>query len=201
MPYTPRRFKPANLSRESTPWGREIEQAIEEHDRELYRRGQGEENANKGQNSSMKRLAATVAALPVPTAYYQRADGFSLAGPLYLQQTGIPIPPGKTKVALTAIGNVAALDTTSAGVAVARASIEVNGNGFVWTSPTMPASKDAGASAVNNIITPALGFQQEGLVPGETFLVSLNVTATNGAAFPTTASNFATLAITAIFFS
>lgn len=156
-------------------------------------------NSFKATNSSLELLTKQVAALPVPKGFYVKSTGFGLASILYVQQS-VPVPAGKTKVLFTAIGNVSVLDVTSGGVAVAQSTIEVNGSGFLWSSPQITASKDAGASVVVNNITPALGFQQDGLTPGGNFLVSLNVSATNPAAFPVRAQNFATLTISAIFF-
>lgn len=138
--------------------------------------------------------------LPQPYGDYAIATGLSLAATRYLDIT-ITIPDGKTKVTLIAIGNVNAMDETSGGVTVAQAVIEANGSGFVWTSPIVTAAKDAGAAFVANVITPALGFQQTGLTPGGSILVSLAVSALNPSAFPANVNNFNTLTVVATFFN
>lgn len=169
--------------------------------RDIRRRLSELERPSGTQNvRAVAELQATVAALPAPAGFFDQTTNFSLATPVNVGRN-ITIPEGKTRVVFTAVGNVAALDTTSGGLAIASAFIEVNGNGFVWSSPVVPAAKDAGASNVNNIITPVLGFEQSGLIPGQSFLVNLQVSATNPSAFPTQSSNYATIAMTAIFFN
>jgi hypothetical protein len=191
---------PMNLPLESAPWGRDKDLRIESLEREMARRASGEENSNKTQNATLQSLAAQIIALPVPAGYAAKRTGFSLAAAVYVDQV-IPIPANKTRVVLTAIGNAQALDMTSGGAAVAYASIDVVGSGFVWSTPVISASKDAGASVVNNILTPALGFEQGGLVPGQTFTVTLSLSASNPAAYTAQAQNFGTLTIAAIFYN
>lgn len=146
-------------------------------------------------------IAEVVRNLPVPAGDFERSNGFGLAsGPVNIGFS-VTVPAGKTRVVFTAVGNVAVLDTTSGGLASASAFIEVNGSGFVWSSPVMPAAKDAGAAAVNNIITPVLGFEQGDLTPGGSFLVNMNINATNPLAYPVNASNFGTVAMVATFFN
>jgi len=193
------RFEKSGLSRESRPWGRQVENLLKQLVRDSSRSGNSDLNANKTQNSTMAELSNQIRAMPIPVAAYTSDTGFSLAATRYFQVT-IPIPAGKTSMTLTAIANVAALDATSGGAAVASASIEVGGSGFLHSSPIVPASKDAGASAVNNLITPAMGFQQAGLIPGSNLSVALAVFATNGSAFPARSQNYATLTVSCIFF-
>lgn len=146
-------------------------------------------------------IAQVVRNLPVPAGQFARSNGIGLAaGPVNIGFS-VTVPEGKTRVVFTAVGNVAVLDATSGGLASANASIEVNGPGFIWSSPVMPAAKDAGASVVNNIITPVLGFEQGNLTPGWSFLVNMSVNATNPAAYPANPVNFGTLAMVATFFN
>jgi len=194
-----KKFEKSSVSREVRPWVREVESRIQNLERDSERNNNAGDNANKGQNSTMAQLSEQIRALPIPVGQYQIETGFGLSTTVFVQTT-IYVPPGKTKMTLTAIGNVAALDMTSGGAAVAQATIEVNGSDFLWSSPVIPASKDAGASVVNNIITPALGFQQGGLVPGNSFFVALSIFATNGTAFPANSQNYGTLTVNCIFF-
>lgn len=146
-------------------------------------------------------FAEVVRNLPVPAGEFARSNGIGLAsGPVNVGFS-VTVPAGKTRVVFTAVGNVAVLDATSGGLASASAFIEVNGPGFIWSSPVMPAAKDAGAAVVNNIITPVLGFEQGDLTPGGSFLVNMSVTATNPAAYPANPVNFGTLAMVATFFN
>lgn len=146
-------------------------------------------------------LAEVVRNLPVPAGDFAQSTGIGLSTGNVNIGFSVTIPTGKTRVVFTAVGNVAVLDQTSGGVASASAFIEVNGTGFIWSSPVMSAAKDAGAAVVNNLITPVLGFEQADLTPGDNFLVNLSVTATNPAAYPANFANFATLAMVATFFN
>ena len=155
-------------------------------------------NSFKATNSSLQLLTKQIEALPIPRGFYVSTSNFGLSAGVKTLQQSISVPTGKTKVVLTAIGNVQVLDRTSGGVTVAYANLTAPS--FSWSSPQVYASKDAGASAVNNIITPALGFQQTGLTPGSSFTLYMNIDALNRSAFPVESSNFATITISAIFF-
>lgn len=184
----------------SQPWGRSVDERISSLERSVTLSNVNLANTILQLNSSVQLLSEQVSNLPLPVGYFAEQYGFGLAGPIRVQQT-IIVPAGKTRVVFTAVGNVAAVDMTSGGVAVASAYIEANGPGFIWSSPQVPASKDSGASAVNNIISPVLGFEQGSLTPGSNFLVSMTITASNPSAFPPNAFNFGTVALTAIFFN
>lgn len=188
-----------NLNRDQMPWARRVMDELRDLRKGAERREQGEQNGSKGRASSFSKLADTVQALPIPQASFTRVNGFGLTTTQTVSLS-LTVPAGKTKVAATVIGNVSALDKTSGGFAVAYARIETILGGGTFTSPTVSASKDAGASIVANNITPALGFQQVGLTPGSSFNISMYLTASNPSAFTADATNFATLSVTAIFF-
>lgn len=100
---------------------------------------------------------------------------------------------------LTAIGNVAALDMTSGGAAVAQANIEINGNNFVWSSPLSQHPRMLGqASSITSSLQPS-AFNR-GLVPGESFFVAMSIFASNPSAFPANSQNYGTLTVNCIFF-
>lgn len=188
------------LGNNNQPWRRWVESSIRAVRQQISTVTRDMTNSFSAISSSMRLLSEQVRSMPLPAGFYVRRQGFGLnGGTIYLDQV-IPIPAGKTKVVLTAIGNVYVLDRTSGGLAVAQASIEASGSGFNWSTPFVYASKDSGASVVANIITPALGFQQENLIPGGSFLVSMAISASSPPAFPVDATNFGTLTVTAIFF-
>ena len=191
---------PINMDDHATPWAKAMQERMDDVELAASRSTNEGLNANSTQAATLNTLAKQITALPIPTGWFQQKNGFGLTAEYFVDQV-IPIPAGKSTVVLTVIGNVSALDMTSGGVAVAQATIQVGGNGFVWSTPNVTASKDAGASIVNNVITPAVGFQQTGLVGGSNITVSMSLTATNPSAFPANASNFATLTVSAIFFS
>lgn len=192
--FAPIRWIDAALGRNSQQWRRQIEGAIDDLRRDNFRRGQSELNANKSQNSSARLAGDNVRSLPVVRGYFTRIDAFGLPSSALVQE--MIVPEGKTKVVLTAVSNVSVLDTTSGGVAVAFGRITVEN----VQSPLVSASKDTGASQVNNVIVPAIGVQLQSLTPGSTIKLTLTINATNNAAFPAQLQNFATVTITAIFF-
>lgn len=195
MSIAPESNAPVPMSR----WVRWVTTEIQNIRSSVDRFLNNQKSADLSNNDTLGGLRDTILAIPLPTGYYNTLTNYSLAAARYVDIT-VPIPAGKTKVTLIAVGNVAALDTTSGGVAVAYATISASGSGFTWSTPQIPAGKDAGAANVNNIITPALGFQQSNLT-GASFLVSMQVSASNPAAFPTNSNNYATLTLNAIFYN
>lgn len=141
--------------------------------------------------------ARAVAKLTSPGIGFDNEEGFGLAGPLYVQ-FNIPVPEDMDYVSIAIFGHVEVLDSVSAGLAVAQAYLEVGGDDLIWSVGPFSASKDAGASVVNNIIGPVTGFGHA-VTPGTSLLVSMNVTGTNPSAFPIDPANFATLLAFAIF--
>lgn len=193
--FAPIRWIEAALGRNSQQWRRQVETAIDDIRRDLFRREQNDINANKSQNSTARLTGSNVRSLPVVQGFFKRLDGFGLSPSPVVKQE-LLVPPGKTKLVLTAIGNVSVLDMTSGGVAVAYAQIAVGSR----SSPLVSASKDSGASRVNNVIAPGFGIELRDLTPNTPLEVTLTVTASNPSAFTSQSSNFATLTLTALFF-
>lgn len=149
------------------------------------------------ESASGTQRAQAVSKLTRPDVGWDEADGFSLAGPLSVQ-FNIPVPVDMDFVSIFILGHVEALDMTSGGAAIAQAYLEVSGSALTWSRGPFSASKDAGASVVNNIISPITGFTSD-VVPGTSLLVSMNVSATSGTPFTAQPSNFAILQALAIF--
>lgn len=149
------------------------------------------------ESASGTQRARAVAKITRPAVGWAEEAEFSLAGPLPVQ-FNIPVPSDMDFVSIFILGHVEALDMTSGGLAVAQAYLEVSGSALTWSRGPFSASKDAGASVVNNIITPITGFTHA-VVPDTSLLVSMNVSATNPAAFTAEPSNFAILQAFAIF--
>lgn len=126
-----------------------------------------------------------------------RADGFALAS-FSAVQFNIAVPADMDYVKIAAWGHAEALDMTSGGAAVMRGDLEINIPGFIWSEGPFSASKDAGASVVNNVVNMATNYEHA-ITPGSSILVSLNLTATNVFAFTAQASNFATCTALALF--
>lgn len=176
-----------NLSPEATPWGRAMQERVVAGERELERLRASVEN-------SLTLVNATIANIPIVTIASNSSTNFSLSSTFTAKASvNIPVPPGKTAARVVAVGGLAAADGTSGGVTTAYARIVIAG----MPSVTFSAAKDAGASVVNNIITPSSGATlgvQGGAIP-----VSLEAFGENGAAFPAFTSNYAQLTVIATF--
>ena len=141
--------------------------------------------------------AQAVSKLTHPAVGWDEDAGFSLAGMLSVE-FNINVPDDMDFVSIFVVGHVEALDMTSGGLASALAYLEVSGDALTWSRGPFSASKDAGASVVNNVIVPITGFTHA-VTPGSSLLVSMNVSATNPSAFTAQASNFAIVQAFAIF--
>lgn len=191
---------PANAGPEMMPWVRAVNDSIRGNASAIERLTSDTNNNLKQLNGSVELLGNQVRALPEVRVGFNELRNFGLSSGIKFVQFNITVPPNKNTVSMSIQGNVQVLDTTSGGLAVANAYIEVNGLGVTWTTPLYSASKDTGASAVNNIIAASTGFKAR-VVPGNNLLVAMTINATNIFAFPTFADNFGTLVATAIFTS
>lgn len=189
-------FPRSGLNREQAAWQRAVEDSIKKLWVDSERNGQSGDNANSSQNSTMSRLASTVRALPVVSVGQDTQTGFNLTAGGWLTRATvvIPVPDGKTLANVVAIGGAAAVDLTSGGVTVCQARILLPS----LVSPFFQAAKDAGASAVNNILTANYG-AEIAVTPGSTLTANLQLNPLNASAFGTSAGNYATLTVIAVF--
>jgi len=180
------------------PWGKNMTQWRRDIGFRFERNEQDVGNNLAQLNASVQLLSRQVAALPVPIVQSQNNTNWGIngvAGFSTKASVQIVVPAGKTNVQIQVTAGVAMLDTTSGGLAVGSARIVINN----ISSPVFQASKDAAASAVNNIITPSFGISFNGLTPGGTITVNLDCQATNPSAYPTSSTNYASLTVLAIF--
>lgn len=137
--------------------------------------------------------AGTLAALPILASRVATSTGFGLAAGWndYASAT-IPVPAGKTHATVMVVGGAAAVDMTSGGVTSANARLVING----VASPAFPSAKDAGASAVNNVMTANSG---AAVAVSGNVTVSLQINPLNATAFPANTGNFASLTVIVLF--
>lgn len=140
-------------------------------------------------------LEATIEALPVQFMQVQRASNFGLSSGwvTYVSAT-VTVPESKDQAQVMVVGTAAVLDETSGGVTVAYGRVQIDGN----TGAEFPASKDAGASFVNNIIT-ATHARSWAVTPAGSFTVTMQLSPLNPSAFPGDVNNFAQIAVFASF--
>lgn len=138
-------------------------------------------------------LAKTVAAIPVMSANGDVENNIGARGTAATfyehVRFSVPVPDGKTTVSGQVIGNAVMVDMTSGGFAYITMRIVITSPRGTVTSPTFQAAKNSGASAVNNVVTGAAIVSQSGLKGGDSVIVSIQVAASNPAAFPNATGN------------
>lgn len=135
--------------------------------------------------------ALAVRRLPFQDFRIGQASGFGLAAGFQTYATvTLPVPSGKQRLQVLAIGTAAVLDQTSSGLTTSYGRIVIN----AAASREFPAAKDAGSSAVNNVITAT-----SSAVVDVTSLTAVTITfqlqPLNPAAYPAHGQNFAQLAV------
>lgn len=102
----------------------------------------------------------------------------------------LPVPEGRTRLQVLAIGTAAVLDQTSGGLTTSYGRVLIDG----IASRQFPAAKDAGATLVNNVITATSAAVVD--VTGKTSIsVAFQLQPLNPAAYPSHSQNFAQLAV------
>ena len=139
-------------------------------------------------------LVELVTRLPhvVSTSDVQSGFGLSDVGSgewKTVAQVVLDPPEDKNRVVVQATGQGAVLDTLSGGLTTAECRIVINS----VLSAVIPASKDAGASAVNNVLTVSSVLEVTPL-PG-TVTVQFQMSPLNPAAFTSEPSNIANLSV------
>ncbi|KQQ65696.1 hypothetical protein [Microbacterium sp. Leaf320] len=100
------------------------------------------------------------------------------------------VPEDRTRLQVLGIGTAAVLDQTSGGLTTSYGRILIDG----VPSRDFPASKDAGATLVNNVVTATSAAVIN--VAGKTSIaVAFQLQPLNPAAFPSHPQNFAQLAV------
>jgi hypothetical protein len=129
--------------------------------------------------------------LPFQDFQVGQASGIGLSSGWVTYATVVlPVPEGRTRAQVLAIGTSAVLDQTSGGLTSSSGRILLQG----VASREFPAAKDAGASVVNNVITATTGGSLD-VTGSPSVTVALQLMPLNPAAFPPHAQNFAQLAV------
>lgn len=188
-------FIRSGLDRRSAPWGREVEDRIKALERAAARGSQDELHVNKGQSATLTRLGQTVREMPFTDMGLDTITGFGLSAGWNTYATfNITVPEGKTYAEIFAFGNAAAVDLTTGGLTNAYMRLQIAGS----TSQQFSAAKDAGVSAVNNVMSG--GHVRSWTVsPGDLLAINLQINPLNAAAFSSSPGNYATLVAIALF--
>lgn len=187
-------FPPYNLPDEAVPWGREVQKRViagEDSEVQLTQKVDNGLRATAGQLSALadqiNGLSDVINALPVTITETSQFTGGGLTGSYTtVASVTIPAPTGKASASVTAIGNAAYLDTVTGGLTTSYMRILING----VVSLDFAASKDAGATQVNNVLS---GTYSTRLLSPLGVTVDLQARGLNGSAFPPSFSNYANL--------
>lgn len=147
-------------------------------------------------NQSVQKLTDASGAIPRVDANSASAAGFGLsAGWVTYARVSIQVPRDKTRATLISLGSGTALDRTTGGTTSVSGRIVIAGESGV----AIPAAKDAGSSAVNNIVT-AMHTRTIVGVSG-VITAELQLNPLNAAAFTAAGSNLAQISLLATFSS
>lgn len=157
------------------------------------------EQASAGDNRSLAsqiaQLTNLVNSMPLSSATGARATGFGISGSYATYvSANLTVPSGKTTMNVMCIGSGAVLDTTTGGLTTAYGRCVIG----AAAGGEFPAAKDAGVSQVNNIIT-ASHTGTFPVVPGTVITVAFQMYGLSPTAFAARPSNFAQIAVQAVF--
>lgn len=140
--------------------------------------------------------ALAVQRLPFQDFRVGQASGFGLsAGWATYATVTLPVPAGKQRLQVFAVGVGAVLDQTSGGLTTSYGRIVING----VVSREFPAAKDAGATVVNNVITATSVAADINVSELAAVEIAFQLQPLNPAAYPAHVQNFAQLAVNGSF--
>lgn len=199
-----------NLPTEAEQWGRALEgevkgaqTAITGLDQDLRGLNRYTAASLKGIANQLQKISETIEALPVTTADSEvvTAISSSTLGFVTMATGTLTVPENKTQAVLFMSGTIALLDTVTGGIAAPPyARFLVQSSETLPTASGVPATKDAGASSVNNVVSLSATSTLTGLTPGASVTVELQVEVFHASAYATgSPSNFASLAVQGTF--
>lgn len=185
-----------NLPPGSQPWAREIAGAIDAAQFDAIKANMNNKNAFKTINATLEQLANQINAMPVVVNSGISNTSFDATGSGWITVLSltIPTPDGMTRGQFTVNGNAGVLDALSGGVTSVIGRILING----VASPEFFPAKDAGASAVLNVLSMNW-YRPLGAVSANTTF-TLQIDPLNDSAFPSSPSNYAVLTATGTFY-
>ena len=191
-----------NLPGTAEDWGRALETDVVGTKKALEIVGQNIGAQNRATAASLQELSRQIVSIPVTLADSDTVSPISSTTLAWVTKAtvNLTVPENKTSCVLFAGASLALLDTVTGGVAAPPyARILVESTTALPISNGVPATKDAGASNVNNVVSFS-GTHSLSVTPGDTVTVELQVQVYHASAYGTaSSSNFATLAVQATF--
>lgn len=176
-------------------WARVVEERHIELETAVRAQQQASDGDNRAMASQIAGLAAVINAMPLVSIQGVRNGGFGISSSYATYATvSFIVPAGKTTMNVMCIGSGAVLDATTGGITTAYGRCVIGSS----VGGEFPASKDAGASQVNNVITSS-HTGTFSVVPGSTIVVAFQMYGLSPTAFPARPSNFAQLSAQAVF--
>lgn len=187
-------YPPRNLPGSSEEWGRVVETRVDSNSEGLQGVRDSLQGLNRSTASSLQELARQIQALPVTATNTVTDKGFAGAGAMTVRLTmTLTVPPGKSQATVFAVGNAAVVDTGgTGGLPVAYMDLQIDGE----TSPQYSASKDHGATAINNVLSGAFSRTVGGK---SSIVVNLRIGSTNASAYPAMPGNYGNLSVIAVY--
>ena len=176
-------------------WARSAENRIISAESAITTLEQNSAGDNRAMASQIQQLTDLVNSMPLVRSAASRATGFGITGSYgTYASVSVTVPSGKRSMSIMVIGSGAVLDATTGGVTTAYGRCVVGSD----VGGEFPASKDAGASQVNNVIT-ATHAGSYAVAPGGVITIAFQMYGLNGSAFPARVSNFAQVSVVATF--
>lgn len=188
-------YPPRDLPGKADNWGRVVEKNQTGLEGRITDVEQQLSNRTKSASGSSVVLARQILAMPITAVAGDQRTGFGLAaGWGSYATTTLTIPDGRTKAKIMATGGAAAVDMTTMGITTSYGRIVIGSS----ISVSFAAAKDAGSSAVNNILTMSHTAEVEA-PSGTVITVMLQLNPLNAAAYPTNPGNYASINAIAVF--
>lgn len=189
------------LTPQDAEWGRQVN--ARQRDSEAFQDRFGKEQAanNKATAAALasltqqlQQISAVQKATPIPAATGSTVTPISATSTSFTTVASaiLSVPADRTTANFMLVGSVALLDTVTGGIAAPPSARFLIGSNAYPRSSGVPATKDSGASMVNNVSTVGAGGTLD--VTGlESITIQLQVAVFHGTAYATaSASNFAT---------
>lgn len=189
------------LTPRDLPWARQTMERLASVESAVDRLATDLLASNKGLASALAALGKQINALPIPASDANTQTPISATSASWTTKAAVTlaVPGGKTMANISAVGSIALLDTVTGGVAAPPSARFLIGGASYPLANGVPATKDAGASQVNNVVTLGAATQLS-VSGGGTVTVELQVSVPHSTAYATNSfANFATLSVQALF--
>lgn len=182
-----------DLPPNSQDWKRYVDAMQAKHEADINALKLSSDNAFQTLSTALTLVQSQVGTQPLVRTYGETRYNIGASSAFEtkaLVSFRAPRPFGQVMV----IAHGVVLDTLTSGVTVAYGRIVLDGQ----ISPEFPATKDSGASQVNNVVVASARFNMNYTV-NKTYEVAFQMRGLNGSAYPVNAQNFAAITVLATY--